>query len=249
MNVLENLGIIKTLKVGILSNDIISPVWVTDALKELEHNGIVEVKLIIVKDPNKRSHSKSRYLRFINGKYLLFRIYYIIDKFLAKLKKHPFDKVNLKDIFPNAEIIIAKTQDSKFREYFEEETLNEIDKYDLDFILCRGFKILTGEILNKGKYGVLSFHHGDNLVNRGAPTLFWEMKQGEKKVGQIFQQLNEELDNGLVLEKSFTGIKSISFSKNLNAHYWKSTGILIRAITKLYLYGQDYIDSKKNLTF
>jgi folate-dependent phosphoribosylglycinamide formyltransferase PurN len=236
------------LKVGILSNDMLSPVWVTDALKELEKDGIVELKLIVIKDSNKRTYSKNKYVRFINGEYLLFRIYYIIDKYLANLKKHPFEKVNFKDIFPNMEILIAKTHESSFREYFEEETLNMIDNYDLDFILCRGFKILTGDILNKSKFGVLSFHHGDNLVNRGSPTLFWEMRQGEKKAGQIFQQLNEELDNGLVLEKSYTGIKSISFSKNLNAHYWKSTRILIRAITKLHLYGQEYIDSKKNLT-
>ena len=47
--------------------------------------------------------------------------------------------------------------------------------------------------------GVISFHHGDNSVNRGGPSGFWESLNGEPSSGFIIQKLNHELDGGEVL--------------------------------------------------
>ena len=60
---------------------------------------------------------------------------------------------------------------------------------------------MKGEILNSAKFGVISFHHGDNLVNRGGPSGFWEVYEKNPKTGFTIQILNEQLDGGNVLKR------------------------------------------------
>ena len=59
--------------------------------------------------------------------------------------------------------------------------------------------ILKGEILKLTKFGVISFHHGDNRFYRGGPSGFWEVFNNELSSGFIIQRLNDELDGGMVL--------------------------------------------------
>ena len=49
------------------------------------------------------------------------------------------------------------------------------------------------------KLGVLYFHHGDNRVNRGTPSGFWEVLNNEPSSGFIIQKLNNEIDGGDIL--------------------------------------------------
>lgn len=54
-------------------------------------------------------------------------------------------------------------------------------------------------ILEAARFGVLSFHHGDNRINRGGPAGFWEVYQRCSQTGFVIQRLTEELDGGQVL--------------------------------------------------
>ena len=49
------------------------------------------------------------------------------------------------------------------------------------------------------EFGIISFHHGDNRVNRGGPSGFWEVFFNQPSSGFIIQQLTENLDNGNIL--------------------------------------------------
>lgn len=70
---------------------------------------------------------------------------------------------------------------------------------ELDCIIRCGSGILRGSILDIPKFGVISFHHGDNRVNRGGPSGFWEVLNDDPSSGFIIQKLNQELDGGQVL--------------------------------------------------
>ena len=50
--------------------------------------------------------------------------------------------------------------------------------------------------------GIISFHHGDNNINRGGPAGFWEVFNEEPSTGFIIQRLTEELDGGDVIFKA-----------------------------------------------
>lgn len=80
-----------------------------------------------------------------------------------------------------------------------EEDLSKINECNLDCIIRCGSGILRGKILAISTYGVISFHHGDNRTNRGGPSGFWEVLNGESSSGFIIQKLNQELDGGEVL--------------------------------------------------
>lgn len=234
----------KKLKIGILTNHLVSPIWVVEALRVLERDNVIEVSALITpEDDVVRNRGK---LKVLLGSAILYRIYYLLDRFLARVPRHPFNKVFFLDFFSEAQVIKVKTRKTKYREFFEDLSLNDIKALELDVLLCRGFTILSGDILKASKYGVFSFHHGDNRINRGSPALFWEMHFRQKSAGVILQILTEELDNGIVLERSSTGIRSISFSKNLSLHYWKSSKMLERSLRKLQKFGDKYINEKKD---
>ncbi len=79
------------------------------------------------------------------------------------------------------------------------DDLERIRARGLDVLLRFGEKILRGEILAASRLGIVSFHHGDNRVNRGGPPGFWEVYHRSDYTGFILQRLTEELDGGDVL--------------------------------------------------
>jgi len=86
----------------------------------------------------------------------------------------------------------------------EEEDLARIKAENFDILLrfCNG--ILKGGILEAARHGVISFHHGDNRINRGGPAAFWEVYRRQPATGFIVQRLTEELDGGKVLFRGWS---------------------------------------------
>ena len=101
---------------------------------------------------------------------------------------------------------------------------NDIEKIrslNLDVLIRCGSGILKGSILNVCEYGVLSFHHGDNRVNRGGPPAFWEVRYKLPSTGFIIQRLTDELDGGDVVFRGNIPT-DYSYARNLARLYRKS---------------------------
>ena len=96
-----------------------------------------------------------------------------------------------------------------------------------------GSGIIKGDILNSTKYGILSFHHADNDINRGGPAGFWEVYLNQSESGFIIQKLNEVLDGGYVLKKGFFQTKpffylnQIYLYKKSNFYFKKLYNLLV----------------------
>ncbi len=236
------------LRIGILSNSFATPLWFYEVCEEIQNSKFATIEALVLKE-SKKSNSKKSFFQKIksNRKTLLYSAFYVIDKKLSKLVNHPFDNRDFRKVLPNTHVIYAKTKETKYRDTFSLETIEEIKNLNLDILICRGFKILSGDILKITPYGVWSYHHGDNLVNRGSPAVFWELYYRSKTIGTILQILSEDLDNGLILEKTITGNKSYSLSKGLYSVYWKSSRLLIRALNRVHQEGFDYIERKEKL--
>ncbi len=82
---------------------------------------------------------------------------------------------------------------------FDQQDLTKIGENEFDVLVRCGSGILRGEVLRTPKFGVLSLHHGDNRVNRGGPSGFWEVLNDEPSSGFVVQRLTEELDGGEVI--------------------------------------------------
>ena len=100
--------------------------------------------------------------------------------------------------------------EGKFSQYFDDESLEAICAYDLSFMLRFGFNIIRGPILTAARYGVWSFHHGDEMKYRGSPAGFWEIYNGDPTTVAILQRLTNRLDAGIVLKRGY--FKTINHS-------------------------------------
>jgi hypothetical protein len=86
---------------------------------------------------------------------------------------------------------------------FADADIERLKALELDVLIRCGQGILRGRILEASRFGVLSFHHGDNRVNRGGPAGFWECYYRWPRTGFVIQRLTEELDAGEVLGRGF----------------------------------------------
>lgn len=82
---------------------------------------------------------------------------------------------------------------------YRDQDIDAIKKLKLDVLVRGGSGILKGEVLQICKYGIISFHHGDNNLFRGGPPGFWEVFRQAPSTGFIIQRLTNELDGGDVL--------------------------------------------------
>jgi hypothetical protein len=100
---------------------------------------------------------------------------------------------------PNQINIHPIISESGFVYRFSDADVEHISSLGLDVLIRCGSGILRGGILGATKYGVWSFHHADNRINRGGPAGFWEVFHEDDATGFTIQRLTEELDGGDVM--------------------------------------------------
>jgi hypothetical protein len=103
---------------------------------------------------------------------------------------------------------------SGFVHRFSSEDIERVEKEKFDVLIRMGSGILKGDILSAAKFGILSFHHADNQINRGGPAGFWEVYHRLPKTGFVIQKLTEELDGGDVLVRGFYPTQAYAMLNN-----------------------------------
>ena len=128
--------------------------------------------------------------------------------------------------------IEVKPEQKGFLDIFSKADAEIVKSYNLDIILRHEFNIIRGEILDASKYGIWSFHHGDNSINRGSPAGFWEVYLKQPVVGVTLQKLTSELDGGFVIDKGYFNSHWSFYKTNKNIHE-DSVSILFKSINRL----------------
>jgi hypothetical protein len=225
-------------------------------IEDIRASNFAKIELLVVKHasaeqqgpgapPDSRIH---RLLRRISDPklrgHLLYDLYLRLD---ARMKPpgDPVARVNCKDLLSGIDAIDVEPVGKKFIHRFPAEALEKIRSADLDVLIRFGFNILRGDILRAARYGVWSYHHGDNEFYRGGPAHFWELLEGSPLSGVILQVLTEDLDGGLVLCKSlFATEHTLSVSRNRYTPYWGSSDLVIRKLNELHRFGWEYVLEK-----
>lgn len=129
-------------------------------------------------------------------KLLMQIVLYIERKIVLKRFPNHFNltHISLPEILPDT-IYDPKTN----RISIADGSINELEEEKFDVLIRMNDEILTGRILNISRLGIVSLHHGDNRINRGGPSGFWEAYRKENSVGFIIQKLSEKLDGGKIL--------------------------------------------------
>jgi len=102
----------------------------------------------------------------------------------------------------------------KFTESISDEKVAEIRKCDLDFILNFGVGVVGEEILGVPRYGVWSFHHGDNEKYQGGPPCFWEIYFGDAVTGATLKRATQCSHMSTALYRGFFKTVDQSYFRN-----------------------------------
>jgi hypothetical protein len=218
------------LRIGLLIDSFVQRKWIYKVIEEIQSSGIAEIAVIIKNEAQspKQSRLKS-YWR--NRKYLLYALYGKIDDLRVKVNPDAFETVDIRTLVHDCPVIRVTPTMKAYSDWFPEQDLKQIRDFDLEVALCFGFRILKGEVLKIARHGIWSFHHGDNLLNRGGPAGFWEVMDGIPVTGSVLQILTEDLDNGRVIYRSWSPTADrFSVKANRNNLYWKSSEFVIRKL-------------------
>lgn len=210
-----------SLRFGLMCRGTNFPVWQAQCLEMLLKLGYAEPALLIVDGRTELLSSSplwkklGKLLRLKVNLFSIYKSYYVSRRCRAT---RPVDmSAALAEVPQQICQVIRK---GKFSEYFHDQDLAVVQAHDLDFILRFGFNIIRGDILSVPRYGVWSFHHGDEQKYRGAPPCFWEIYQGQPETGCMLQRLTERLDGGVVLKKGRFPTIHHSYPRNRDAAHF-----------------------------
>lgn len=210
------------------------PRWSLEMLQRIQQQGLATFALVILRQepPGASAPPSLRQRLRARASTLALDLYHRADH-RAPLERDAFEPVSAEAFLQSAPRLEVTPQTTKFSDRLREEDLAVIRAHDLDLMLRLGFRILRGGVLEAARYGVWSYHHGDNRVNRGGPAGFWEVMEGHKETGAVLQILSEDLDNGLVLDRTLSATHPLSVRHNRNELYWKTSQLLPRQLQRL----------------
>jgi len=236
----------KPLRVGLLVDSLSQPQWVRRIIDEITSSSIASAVLVM---RNRRGEQEQEGLLrrlWKRRNHWLYATYTKLDSQLSSVNSDAFEKVSVEDLLAGVPVLDLEPISLKFTDRFRDEDLEQIRTYDLDVALRFGFRILKGEVLQIAKHGVWSYHHDDGLIYRGGPPGFWEVMKDDPVTGSMLQILNEDLDNGKVIYRSWAStINRFSVKKNNNNYYWKSSAFVMRKLRELYENGQIFVESEE----
>lgn len=201
-------------KIGLLVSNNMLDFFNHELIHQLNESS--EIEFFIISSEGKYAYNKSTFsktLHFVkqNGllrtiSVMLFKLQSKIEAFVLKKTEKNFAKysatfdVNAFDFITKKFSVKAHYSKSGFVVRYKDDDLEKIKALNLDLLIRINTPgIFKGEILHVAKHGLLSFHHGDNLWNRGGPPAFWEIYHKKPATGFIIQILSEVLDAGKVV--------------------------------------------------
>ena len=243
------------LRIGLLLDSAELSCWIAEIVNQIMKCNFAQLELLVfnAEERNRAAEPPPRRSRFRKGiellrdnqrrRRLLFDLYERWDRQNSVRSKDPFLLVDCSALLAHVELISVTPIRKRFVHHFPGEAIERIRERQLDVLIRFGFNILRGDILNVARYGVWSYHHGDNNYYRGGPAYFWEVYEGNPISGAVLQVLTEELDAGKVLYKGlFATYPGVSRVRNCVQPYWGASTFVIQKLRELHQCGWDHIE-------
>ena len=233
----------RPLRIGLMLDSLTQPQWVYDIVRDIQGSTIAEVSLLIENADVERPERGVLRRLARNRHRVGYTLYSRLDDTIYRRTPDAFTDTSIADLVRDVRSISVRPRKKKFSDFFEPSDVEAIRAYDLDVALRLGFRILRGDALQIARHGVWSYHHGDNLVNRGGPPGFWEVMQGEPVTGSVLQIISDELDNGRVIYRSYAPTDRRSVRRNIDNLYRKTGAFVMRKLRDLHEFGEPALDA------
>ena len=231
------------LRIGVLTDSDNIPHWAYEMLARIQGSSYAEIVLIVNNVAPRQSQTSSNQKGRHNLTMLLYGGLSRLENALFNATPDAFAPKSIRQLLPNTPCLGVKPIRQQFSDYFSDDDIQRIEAYRIDVFIRLGFRILRGDVLKSAKYGIWSYHHGDNRVNRGGPPGFWEVLEGWSETGSVLQILTEDLDGGKVLCRSYSKTDALSVKHNKNNVYWKTLSLMPRKLKELHeIGGERFMD-------
>ena len=230
------------LRIGIMLDSTTVPAWENKIIEEIRDSDFLHLSLYIInaeRKPRQRLFTRARRRLPL----VLYSLYRRLDRYLFKQPHDALEQVEASVPPHTIDTLRVVPMRRGFEHRFEQCDVEAVRSRNSDVILRFGFNIIRGEILNAAKFGIWSYHHGDNAEYRGRPAFFWEMQENNPVSGTLLQRLTEELDGGNVIYRSYASTDMRSLNRSRNAAFWKTSDFILRRLADLKRHGWDYIAS------
>ena len=202
------------LKIGLLLDSEYDSKYIYEFVSWAKKQDDIDVSHLIIQNltkENEKDNFLSKIRKFIKYRgvntfisYLFFQLLVFFEFQVLKNNinhSNHFAKFDLQELIMNKILLTPIVSKSGFVYHFNEDDINKVRKEKFDLLIRFGSGILHGKILESSRFGVLSFHHADNTINRGGPPGFWEVFLRQSTTGYTLQILTDELDGGNVISK------------------------------------------------
>ena len=219
------------LKIGLLVDNNKVEAWFYKAVERLVACDYAEVTLII---NNTNPYHDN------NTGHFIYNQLRALDNKLFKQKPDAQIQQEINPLFPNASKMDVTPIQSTYHDSLSANDIEHIKTHNLDVLIRSGFRILKGDILHAATYGVWSYHFGDHQNSRGmADPGFWESIDNRPQTGITLQVLDENLDGGKALYRSWSLTQQISPKKNIIFLKWLASPFLARTLKRLHTLGEE----------
>jgi hypothetical protein len=239
------------LRIGLMLDSLTLPAWAASIVDHIQRSNFARIESLIFKaceqpPPVQPAPLPVRLWRILLDKrkrsQILYSLYFKWDARRYSIPNDPLRPVDCTAKLAACPRISVVPIAKGFTHRFSPQDLEIVRQQKLDVILRFGFNILRGEILSVPRYGIWSYHHGDNAYYRGGPAYFWEIYERHPLSGVILQVLSEELDAGQVLCKAnLETQQGVSTVRNRVQPYWTASFFVIRKLHQLHQYGWEQV--------
>ncbi|WP_448207932.1 glucosamine inositolphosphorylceramide transferase family protein [Azospirillum sp. sgz302134] len=228
------------LRVGVLVDGLEKRAWIARILEEIRNTDCAQLCAVVVRAPRAAAEPDPAEQADAARRQMFWR-YQREDRESNTPQPDAFAAVDISPLVAGAEMLTVTPLETRYSDRFSDADVARIRALKLDVLLRFGFRILRGDVLSAARYGVWSFHHGDNRRYRGGPALFWEIYEGNPVSGVILQALDESLDSGLPLYRSDGATNQFSLAGNRNQAYWKAATFVGRVLRRVHRHGWERV--------
>jgi hypothetical protein len=232
--------VLTKLKIGVLLDTFSMPFWMYTMLERIQQSGYAEITLVVKNATPGVCACESLAQRVIDYRNrIFFQAYMALEGLLFKHHPNAFELKDATALFLGMKQVNAKPRQTLCYDYIEGEALDTIRQHGVDVFIRFGFRELKGDILRASRYGIWSFQHGDGTVNNNQPPGFWEVLDNRHIISSVLQIQSEDINNGLVVYRSFSANHHPLLSRSLNHCYWKSVAFFPRKLKELHELGEE----------
>ncbi len=212
--------------------------WQHFMLERIRASDYATLALVVLNDAPAVTRSfLSRF--WTERRYMLYKAYTRAEDILVRPRPDAFAIRDATGLVAGVPVLRVTPRQEEYVDVIEDADLETIRSHAIDVFIRLGFRILKGGILHAARFGVWSYHHGDNRVNRGGPPGFWEVFEAWPVTGSILQILTQDLEDGLVLCRSYSATDIVSVNRNRHGYYWKTASFIPRKLRKLHDEGEE----------